>query len=184
MSEVVGFFTDRDGKRKPITRRRSRRIITRQRGSLTEHGYSIHKSSRARHVALGKAMKRYAAATVWHMFHAQAQLREKAGVKGPEPRKGVEYAWRIFREDRDWVYEQMTDRERRQLASRGGEGKRGAHRGKVQGRPNYYVQRDAKGRFKDWTEIMPRGVMTDAAKKAKNRPKKTGKGHRGDYPKH
>lgn len=61
--------------------------------------------------------------------------------------------------------------------------KKGPHRGKVKGRGNYYVQRDSKGRFKEWTRVMPEGIRADKAKKAKTRPKKPGKGHRGDYPK-
>jgi len=59
--------------------------------------------------------------------------------------------------------------------------KLGAHRGKVKGRPNSYVQRDARGRFKKWTEIMPRGVRADKARESRTRPKKPGRGNRGDY---
>jgi len=49
--------------------------------------------------------------------------------------------------------------------------------------PNYYVQRDRKGRFKKWTRIMPGSVKTDKARKAKKKlPKsKPGYGHRADY---
>ena len=60
-------------------------------------------------------------------------------------------------------------------------GKKGAHRGKVKGRPNHYAQRNSKGQFTKWTEIMPAGIRRDAATKSKHRPKKPGQGHRGDY---
>jgi hypothetical protein len=55
---------------------------------------------------------------------------------------------------------------------------------KVKGRPNYYVQRDRKGRFKKWTKIMPPGIRTDTRRKAKKKmPRsKPGYGHRADYP--
>jgi len=50
--------------------------------------------------------------------------------------------------------------------------------------PNYYVQRDRKGRFKKWTKIMPLGVSADERRKAKKeKPRsKPGYGHRADYP--
>ena len=51
--------------------------------------------------------------------------------------------------------------------------------------PNYYVQRDAKGRFKKWTQVMQRGVKADTIRKAEKKlPRsKPGYGHLADYPK-
>jgi len=48
---------------------------------------------------------------------------------------------------------------------------------------SYYVTRDAKGRFKKWTNIN-RSIRADARKKyhqVKTHPKKPGYGHTGDY---
>ena len=88
-----------------------KKIPIKERGALTRFGYGIHKSTRARRAALRKAIKKYGALRVWRRLHAQVQLREQAGVPGPKPRPGVEEAWRIFREDRDWVAENfLTER--------------------------------------------------------------------------
>lgn len=46
----------------------------------------------------------------------------------------------------------------------------------------YYVQRDAKGRFKKWTSI-PKGITVDKRKKVKQEKKEHGYGHRQDYDK-
>jgi hypothetical protein len=42
------------------------------------------------------------------------------------------------------------------------------------------VQRDRRGRFKDWTSI-PRGIKIDARKKVPERRRESGYGHRQDY---
>jgi len=47
--------------------------------------------------------------------------------------------------------------------------------------PGYYVRRDRRGRFRDWTSI-PRGIRIDARKKAKQKRSEPGYGHRQDYP--
>lgn len=46
--------------------------------------------------------------------------------------------------------------------------------------PAYYVQRDAKGRFKKWTSI-PKGIARDKRKKVEQRTKEPGYGHLQDY---
>jgi hypothetical protein len=51
---------------------------------------------------------------------------------------------------------------------------------RVKRTPGHYVQRDRRGRFRDWTSI-PRGIRRDAAKKAPERRKESGYGHRQDY---
>lgn len=53
-------------------------------------------------------------------------------------------------------------------------------RGKVSGRPGFYVVRDKFGRFKEWSAI-EKSIKVDARQKA---PKATkpGHGHRKDYP--
>ena len=96
-----------------------KRIPIEAEGALTRFGYGIHKSTRARRRALRRAIKEYGALTVWRRLHAQVQLREEAGVPGPKPRPGVEEAWRIFREDRDWVAERfLTSRQRRRMTAK------------------------------------------------------------------
>ncbi len=93
-----------------------KKIPIKERGALTRFGYSIHKSTRARRAALRKAIEEYGALKVWRRLHAQVQLREQAGVPGPKPRPGVEEAWRIFKEDRDWVAENfLTPRQHRRM---------------------------------------------------------------------
>lgn len=47
---------------------------------------------------------------------------------------------------------------------------------------NHYVERDKKGRFKDWTNI-GKSIHADARQSAKFKPSKTGYGHLGDYDK-
>ena len=102
-----------------------RKIPVRKTGSLRKHGYSIHKGVRARHAALKKAIEEQGAVKVFQRLHAQVQLREEAGVPGPKPRKGVEKAWEIFRADRDWVAQQMSQRQRRSLTAKARKSKRG-----------------------------------------------------------
>ena len=46
----------------------------------------------------------------------------------------------------------------------------------------FYIVRRADGRFKDWVKIS-RSIAQDARRKAKNVPKRSGRGHQGDYPK-
>jgi len=46
----------------------------------------------------------------------------------------------------------------------------------------YYVERNRSGEFQKWTSI-PNSIRVDERVKAKNRPKKTGHGHQGDYEK-
>jgi len=46
--------------------------------------------------------------------------------------------------------------------------------------PGYYVRRDRRGRFQDWTSI-PRGIRLDARKKVKQKRREPGYGHRQDY---
>jgi len=72
-------------------------------GVLSKYGYSTKNSSAERHRAIDKAVKKYGAKAIWRRLHAMANLREKAGVEGAKPRKGLEKEWRIFRTDRDYV---------------------------------------------------------------------------------
>lgn len=72
-------------------------------GRLSGVGYSIDDSAKERHESINKAVKRYGATWTWRALNAQVRFREKAGVKGEIPRKGVERAFRIFRADRNYV---------------------------------------------------------------------------------
>jgi len=83
-------FTQRDigapGRGKKI-------ILIREPGELTKHGYSVHKSAKARHAALAKAVREDGASKIWHRLHAQVIYRKRVQ---PKIRK-------IFEADRDWV---------------------------------------------------------------------------------
>ena len=46
----------------------------------------------------------------------------------------------------------------------------------------FYVVRRKDGTFRDWVKIS-RSIAQDALRKAKNVPKRGGRGHQGDYPK-
>jgi hypothetical protein len=94
-----------------------RRIPIKAEGALRRFGYSINKSRRARRRALRKAIEAYGALKVWRRLHAQVQLREEAGIPGPKPRRGVKEAWRIFREDRDWVAQFLSKEERLEMTA-------------------------------------------------------------------
>ena len=48
--------------------------------------------------------------------------------------------------------------------------------------PGAYVERDKRGRFKEWTRI-GRSIPIDTAKKAKKKTKTVGHGHRKDLKK-
>jgi len=50
------------------------------------------------------------------------------------------------------------------------------------GGETFYVVRRKDGTFKDWVKIS-RSIAQDALRKAKNVPKRGGRGHQGDYPK-
>ena len=79
-------------------------ITIKQKGTLSQYGYSIKKPSTERHRALGKAVNRYGAKVVWHKLQAMVNLREKAGVEGAHPRRGKEKEWSTFRADRNYVF--------------------------------------------------------------------------------
>ncbi len=64
-------------------------------GSIKQYGYSIDKSVKGRHIALGKAIKKEGARTVWGRLHTQVLYR-KGKYKG---RRGAP----IFKADRNWV---------------------------------------------------------------------------------
>ena len=49
------------------------------------------------------------------------------------------------------------------------------------GGETFYVVRRKNGTFKDWVKIN-RSIAQDALRKAKNVPKRSGRGHQGDYP--
>jgi hypothetical protein len=55
---------------------------------------------------------------------------------------------------------------------------------RVERTSGYYVERDKKGRFKNWTSI-PKGIQRDQPRKAREKKEKSdyGYGHRADYPK-
>jgi len=90
---------------------------------------------------------------------------------------------RYFTPDGRRILGFFTDKEgrRRPITRRRGRGR--AKRGKVKGRPAYYVVRDSFGRFKDWSYI-PRSLKVDARTEAKYHPKEPGYGHKGDYRKY
>ena len=50
------------------------------------------------------------------------------------------------------------------------------------GGETFYVVRRKDGTFKDWVKIS-RSIAQDALRKAKTVPKRSGRGHQGDYPK-
>ncbi len=74
---------------------RGKKLIRIKPGELIGVGYSTSKPARARRIALAKAVKKYGAARVWHMLHAQVILRKRTG--------GTAKA--IFVRDRNWVKE-------------------------------------------------------------------------------
>lgn len=53
-------------------------------------------------------------------------------------------------------------------------------RTKIKKKRSFYVTRDSKGRIKKWTAI-GKSLKADRRRKAKSKPKKRGRGHRGDY---
>lgn len=84
---------------------RGPKVITiKQKGTLSQYGYSIKKPATERHRALGKAVNRYGAKVVWHKLQAMVNMREKAGEKGAHPRRGKEKEWSTFRADRNYVF--------------------------------------------------------------------------------
>jgi hypothetical protein len=64
-------------------------------GSIKQYGYSIDHSKVGRHIALGKAIKKEGARTVWGRLHTQVLFR-KGKYKN---RRGAP----IFKADRNWV---------------------------------------------------------------------------------
>lgn len=69
------------------------RILVEHPGELTEFGYHVNKSSRARHRAIAKAVSRYGKSRIWHGLHA-AYIRDEN--QNPD-------AARVFKADRNWV---------------------------------------------------------------------------------
>ncbi len=58
--------------------------------------------------------------------------------------------------------------------------KRGSKLGSGKAGASYYVVRDSKGRIKKWVKVGS-SLKADRKRKSSNKPKRKGRGHKGDY---
>jgi len=72
---------------------RGKKLIKVRKGLLTKLGYSTKKPDAERHKALAKAVKKYGAARVWRMLHAQVVFRKRL----------PDHAKSVFKKDRDYI---------------------------------------------------------------------------------